>query len=113
MHRIDKKSYVLVLDQGATSSRALVFDAAGQVVYSGQYTFMQYFPQPGWVGHDPEEIRETQLRATQFALEKAGIAPQAIVFSGTKILCKEEDILFGCKAIFVNHLSENAVIAKH
>ncbi len=63
--------YVMALDQGTTSSRAMVFDERGSVVSVDQYEFTQHFPKPGWVEHDPLEIWETQLRAARGALEKA------------------------------------------
>ncbi len=66
--------YVLALDQGTTSSRALVIDHGGAIVSVGQYEFSQFFPQPGWVEHDPIEIWDSQLRAARSALEQAGIA---------------------------------------
>ena len=53
--------YILALDQGTTSSRAIVFDAQGMIRGTGQREFPQHFPQPGWVEHDPEEIWQTQL----------------------------------------------------
>jgi glycerol kinase len=63
--------YVMALDQGTTSSRAILFDRAGAVVASDQYEFPQHYPKPGWVEHDPEEIWESQLRAARGALAKA------------------------------------------
>jgi glycerol kinase len=60
--------YVMALDQGTTSSRAILFDEAGRVVASDQHEFRQHFPKPGWVEHDPEEIFESQLRAARGAL---------------------------------------------
>jgi len=66
--------YVLALDQGTTSSRALLFDHGGAVVAVDQHEFSQHFPQPGWVEHDPEEIWESQLRAARGVLEGAGVA---------------------------------------
>ena len=48
--------YVLALDQGTTSSRAIVFDKSGEIVSVGQYPYEQIYPQPGWVEHDPEAI---------------------------------------------------------
>jgi glycerol kinase len=60
--------YVLALDQGTTSSRAILFDARGAVVAIDQHEFTQHFPKPGWVEHDPDEIWETQLRAARGAL---------------------------------------------
>jgi glycerol kinase len=71
-------SYVLALDQGTTSSRALVFDAEGAVVGVDQHEFTQHFPKPGWVEHDPHEIWETQLRAARGAVAKAGIDAREI-----------------------------------
>jgi len=62
---------VLALDQGTTSSRAILFDAAGAVVAVDQHEFTQHFPRPGWVEHDPREIWETQLRAARGALANA------------------------------------------
>ena len=53
--------YVLALDQGTTSSRAIIFAADGSRVATAQREFAQYFPQPGWVEHDPEEIWRSQL----------------------------------------------------
>jgi glycerol kinase len=65
--------YVLALDQGTTSSRAIVFDRAGRVVSVAQQEFPQIYPQPGWVEHDPEAIWRTQLDSARHALERAGI----------------------------------------
>ena len=53
--------HLLALDQGTSSSRAIVFDAHGQIVAVAQREFRQIYPQPGWVEHDPREIWETQL----------------------------------------------------
>ena len=64
--------FVMALDQGTTSSRAILFERSGAIVAVDQYEFPQYFPQPGWVEHDPDEIWESQLRAARGALEKAG-----------------------------------------
>jgi glycerol kinase len=60
--------YVMALDQGTTSSRAILFDARGAVVAIDQHEFTQHFPKPGWVEHDGEEIWETQLRAARGVL---------------------------------------------
>ena len=65
--------YILALDQGTTSSRSLVFDAAGRVVALAQKEFTQHFPQPGWVEHDPEEILSTQFATAREAVASAGI----------------------------------------
>jgi len=64
---------ILALDQGTTSSRAIVFDHAGSIVSVAQQEFRQIFPQGGWVEHDPEEIWTTQLAVAREALSRAGL----------------------------------------
>ncbi|HEY1975139.1 MAG TPA: glycerol kinase GlpK [Candidatus Baltobacteraceae bacterium] len=64
--------FVLALDQGTTSSRAMLFDAAGAIVAVDQREFRQHFPQDGWVEHDPREIWETQLATARNAMRAAG-----------------------------------------
>lgn len=71
-------SYILSLDQGTTSSRAIVFDKHGLMVATAQQEFTQIYPQPGWVEHNAREIWETQLLTAKQALEKAKIAAQDI-----------------------------------
>jgi glycerol kinase len=66
-------SFVLALDQGTTSSRAIVFDRAGAIRGAAQKEFRQIFPQPGWVEHDPTEIWATQSGVVTEALASAGI----------------------------------------
>jgi glycerol kinase len=65
--------FVLALDQGTTSSRAIVFDHRGEACGAAQQEFRQIFPQPGWVEHDPTEIWATQSAVLHGALAKAGI----------------------------------------
>ena len=66
-------SFVLALDQGTTSSRAIVFDREGSIRGSAQQEFRQHFPQPGWVEHDPLEIWSSQRSVVDGALAAAGI----------------------------------------
>ena len=66
--------YILALDQGTTSSRAIVFDQRGAIRGVDQREFPQHFPQPGWVEHDPNDIWRSQLATAQGALKNAGIA---------------------------------------
>jgi glycerol kinase len=66
-------SHVLALDQGTTSSRALLFDGGGALVSLAQKEFTQFFPRPGWVEHDPREIWESQLGVAREALARAGL----------------------------------------
>jgi len=70
------------LDQGTTSSRAIVFDRSGRIVTSAQQEFRQIYPQPGWVEHDAAEIWSTQLSCAQAALRQAGIAARDIAGIG-------------------------------
>ena len=66
-------TYILAIDQGTTSSRALVFDASGNQLGVGQQEFTQHFPDNGWVEHDAEEIWGTTLASCRAALEATGI----------------------------------------
>ena len=74
--------YVMALDQGTTSSRAIVFDRAGAVCGIDQYEFSQHFPKPGWVEHDALEIWDTQLRAARGALAAAGASAKEVAAVG-------------------------------
>jgi glycerol kinase len=74
--------YVLALDQGTTSSRAIVFDHAGTVVSMAQQEFRQIYPRPGWVEHDPQEIWATQAAVAAQAIERARVAPTDIAAIG-------------------------------
>ncbi|MCF0123563.1 MAG: glycerol kinase, partial [Ruminiclostridium sp.] len=67
------KDYLLALDQGTTSSRAILFTAGGDVVASAQIPFTQYYPRPGWVEHDPTEILTSQCKAVAACVEKSGL----------------------------------------
>jgi glycerol kinase len=69
----DMKKFILALDQGTTSSRAIVFDSNGLPVSTAQKEFTQFYPQPGWVEHNPEEIWSTQSSVALEAITKAGI----------------------------------------
>jgi glycerol kinase len=75
-------SYILALDQGTTSSRAIVFDRAGRPVASVQREFRQIYPQSGWVEHDAVEIWSTQLACAQAALRDAGISAARVAAIG-------------------------------
>lgn len=70
--------YILALDQGTTSSRAIVFDKQGNIICSAQKEFTQHFPKPGWVEHDPVEIWSTQAGVATEAIAKKGINAEDI-----------------------------------
>ncbi|MEY2950003.1 MAG: glycerol kinase GlpK [Saprospiraceae bacterium] len=72
------KKYVLAIDAGTTSSRAILFDHNGQQVGVAQYEFPQYFPKEGWVEHDANEIWDTQLRAIKSVLVEQGVQASEI-----------------------------------
>ncbi|HYS76240.1 MAG TPA: glycerol kinase GlpK, partial [Burkholderiales bacterium] len=71
-------NYLLALDQGTTSSRAIVFDERGRPVASAQKEFRQHFPKPGWVEHDADEIFRSQLACARAALKKAKLRPEKL-----------------------------------
>jgi len=83
---------VLALDQGTTSSRAILFDRSGREVASAQKPFRQSYPRPGWVEHDPEEIWETQLEAAREAIARARADPGRI--AGIGIANQRETSIF-------------------
>ena len=65
--------YLVALDQGTTSSRAIVFSADGKIIASHAVEFPQHYPHPGWVEHDPEDILESQIAALQEAVHLSGV----------------------------------------
>ena len=75
-------TYLLALDQGTSSSRSIVFDAAGRIVAMNQREFRQHYPQPGWVEHDPLEIWTSQLDTARQVLAQAGIDARSIAGLG-------------------------------
>lgn len=74
--------FILALDQGTTSSRAIVFNNKGLPVAAAQKEFAQIYPRPGWVEHNPEEIWSTQISVAMEAMEKAGLDSTAIASIG-------------------------------
>jgi glycerol kinase len=74
--------HILALDQGTTSSRAIVFDHAGSIVAVAQKEFPQIFPKPGWVEHDPRDIWSSQAGVAAEALTKAGIGADGLAAIG-------------------------------
>jgi glycerol kinase len=74
--------YILSLDQGTTSSRAIIFDKQGFIIATAQKEFTQFFPQPGWVEHDANEIWSTQLGVAAEAISKAGLTVENIAAIG-------------------------------
>jgi glycerol kinase len=78
----DQSTYILALDQGTTSSRAILFGRDGRVVAMAQQEFAQIFPKPGEVEHDPEAIWESQLATARGALKQAGVEPRQVAAIG-------------------------------
>lgn len=74
--------YILALDQGTTSSRAILFDKSGQIMGIAQKEFKQIYPQPGWVEHDPMEIWATQYGVAREVMERVGVRADEIAAIG-------------------------------
>ena len=79
---MDNKQYVIALDQGTTSSRAIIFDRGQNIVDLAQKEFTQHYPKPGWVEHDPMEIYSSQYGVLIEVLAKSGIDPREIAAIG-------------------------------
>jgi len=77
-----EKEYIMALDQGTTSSRAVIFDNQGKVVSMAAKEFRQIYPRPGWVEHDPMEIWDSQVTAARQALDSVNLSPQQIAAIG-------------------------------
>ena len=75
-------SFILALDEGTTSARAIVFDHDGSVRGMGQQEISQHFPKPGWVEHDPHEIWDCQMRVAREALRQARLQPRDVAAIG-------------------------------
>jgi glycerol kinase len=76
------QQYILALDQGTTSSRAILFDRKGRATAVAQQEFEQLYPKPGWVEHRPEDIWSTQINAAHVVLRDAGVKPDQIAAIG-------------------------------
>ena len=74
--------YIMALDAGTTSNRCILFNEAGEMVSVAQKEFTQYFPKPGWVEHDANEIWATQLEVAQRAMENVGATAANIAAIG-------------------------------
>jgi glycerol kinase len=75
-------AYILALDQGTTSSRAILFDEAGAIAAVAQHEFQQFYPEQGWVEHDPTEILTSQMSCAVEALGKVGARPRDVAAIG-------------------------------
>ncbi|MBP8202566.1 MAG: glycerol kinase, partial [Pseudomonas sp.] len=74
--------YLLAIDQGTTSSRAIIFSDQGLPVARAQQEFKQYFPQDGWVEHDPEELWQSTLHVCREAFKQSGLAAHEVAAIG-------------------------------
>ena len=74
--------YVMALDAGTTSNRCILFNEKGEMCSIAQKEFTQFFPKPGWVGHDAEEIWSTQLEVAREAMANIGVVPNDIAAIG-------------------------------
>ena len=76
------KKYVMALDAGTTSSRCILFDRSGRIRSLAQKEFTQFFPHPGWVEHDANELWQTQLSVAREAMQKIGATYEDIAAIG-------------------------------
>ncbi len=75
-------TYILALDQGTSSSRAVLFDRTGQAIHQVSQAFPQHYPQPGWVEHDPADLWQSQRLTAQQVLRQAGVQPTQVAALG-------------------------------
>ncbi|GLS85943.1 glycerol kinase [Cypionkella aquatica] len=99
-------THILAIDQGTTSSRAILFDAGLKVISSAQQEFPQHYPQPGWVEHDPADLWSTVAATTRAAIEKSGIPARDIAAIG--ITNQRETTLLWDRA--TGHPLHNAIV---
>jgi Glycerol kinase len=105
-----EKKYILSIDEGTTSTRAVIFDHEGNKVIDSQKEFTQYFPEPGWVEHDANEIWNSVLSTIADAFIESGVKPSQI--SGIGITNQRETTLYGIKQqvyLFITQLFGNLV----
>src|SRR5919205_608246 len=76
------EKYILSLDQGTTSSRAILFNKKGEIVHTSQKEFTQYFPKPGWVEHDANEIWGSILAVIAACLAETNVKPEQVAGIG-------------------------------
>ena len=76
------KRYVLALDEGTTSARAILFDRDARIIAMAQHEFAQYYPQPGWVEQDPMEIYANQYASMTECIAKSGVSAEEIAAVG-------------------------------
>lgn len=88
--------YILSLDQGTTSSRAVLLNHRAQIVSMEQMEFAQHYPQPGWVEHDASDIWNTQITCAQNCLRKAGVAAQEVAAIGVTNQ-RETTVIWDCR----------------
>ena len=99
-------THILAIDQGTTSSRAIVFDGDMKIVASAQEEFPQHFPNSGWVEHDPGDLWSTTAGTCRAAIEKAGLGPDDIAAIGiTNQREHREDGAAG-GSVFLKHIAE-------
>ena len=75
---MESKKYVIAMDQGTTSSRAILFNKRGEIQSSQQREFRQIFPKPGWVEHDPMEIWSTQMGVAIPSAKRPSLTPSVV-----------------------------------
>ena len=92
------QKFILALDLGTTGNRAIIFNHKQQIVAKAYQEFKQYYPQEGWVEHDPIEIWETTLQVIKKAISEAKISPKDILAAGITNQ-RETTVLRHCQTI--------------
>ncbi len=104
------EKYILAIDQGTTSTRTILYNHNSEVVMSSQREFQQFFPHPGWVQHDANEIWLSTLAVMTETIQMSGIKPEQV--AGIGITIKEKQPLFGIAIqafLFIMRLFGNLV----
>ena len=90
------KKFLVAIDQGTTSTRVILFDLEGNIKFTSQFEFNQYFPKNGWVEHNPNEIWTTTLKALKKVIKKASLLKGKILSIGITNQ-RERQLYFGTR----------------
>ena len=97
------EKYIMALDAGTTSNRCILFNEAGEVCSMAQKEFTQYFPQPGWVEHDANEIWSTQMEVAKQAMDNIGAtAANIAAIEAADVVLMDDDPMKIVKAIRIS-----------
>ena len=107
------KKFIISIDQGTTSSRAILFNTKGKIVFVSQYEFKQYFPKNGWVEHNPNEIWLTTLKALKNVIDKVYVYGKHIIDTFNKIRPQKRGKILRSKKDIINFLRNDVKNGEH